>query len=102
MCFERIPEQDSSIVPKDLKVDEVTWQTYIRSALQKYHGLFGLAITVEVVKTMDNRAMVRLQNEDIQVFSTSITTYVANLDILGFEGTLASIKYNSCTPETNL
>lgn len=77
---------------KQLVVDEVTWRTFFRSALLKLHGVFGTAIEVEVLETKANRALVRLQSEDLAKFKSAIVVYTADLSICGLEGQVGTIR----------
>jgi hypothetical protein len=85
-----------------LIVDEVTWRSYIRTSLLKLHGIFGTAIESEFIKIHGNKALIRVQKEDLPKFKSSLLVYIADLSILGFEEKKATIQYNDATSSSRL
>jgi hypothetical protein len=85
-----------------LTVDEVTWRSYIRASLLKLHGIFGVAIESEFIKIQGNKALVRVQKEDLPKFKSALLVHIADLSLLGFEEKKATIQYNDATSSSTL
>ncbi len=78
---------------KNIEVDTVTWKTYILQALKQLHGVFGSSIDVDIVEIKGKKAIAKVQKEDALTFTSSITAFITDLSIFGYQHIKAHISY---------
>lgn len=60
------------------KLDEVTVKTYLNAALTQYLGLTGVAIAIDIFKTTNDLAWIRVLTEDESLVVAALSQWSGN------------------------
>lgn len=70
-------------IENETALDLITWKQWISNALRKSHGIFGEGIEYTFLNQDSNLAYVKVGLNDKDIFSSAVSTYISNEDLVG-------------------
>lgn len=64
-------------------IDMMTWRQWIKNALRRTHGIFGEGIEYEILSQESTRAYVQVSSHDKDTFSSALSTYISDNELVG-------------------
>ncbi|KAH3671821.1 hypothetical protein OGAPHI_000007, partial [Ogataea philodendri] len=79
-------------------VDAITWKSLIYGALNQLHGINGISVRYDILKTQDQRAWIRVSQLDKSILTSALTASTPSLAILDLPETTGSLRILSSAP----
>jgi ribonuclease P/MRP protein subunit POP8 len=79
-----LPTSTTYSSPSSISIDPLTFRTHLSSALQRFLGVTGSAIPIDILKCQGAEVWIRVPNEDGSVVLEALSGWVGEADNVGW------------------